>query len=260
MPEGERCVYMYRVVIVDDEAEQAQHLSQMVSASPALGDAGVTVLSGYDELCSYLGGQGCGKVDILLTDICLSAHGEGVDGIELVRRLFPARCGTQVVYVTAFDDYHSRVYQTPHTYFLKKPAVQAELDEALSTCVCRLREYVERPLRVRSHHTERVLFPRSIIFVESQKRVLSIHVAQGPVSPQGVSQEVVQTYAKLSAILEELPSCFIRVHKSYAVNMDYISEFSTTGIVLMSGEKIPVSRDRRPEAYRRFIEYVRGCD
>lgn len=250
---------MYHVLIVDDEKEQASRLSAMVSASLAVEDVEVKVLGGYEELCAYLsGGSGEKKVDILFTDIRLSST--GVDGIELVRRLFPERSGTQIVYVTAYDDYHMRVYQTPHTYFLKKPVMQGDVDDALRACVRRLREYVERPLRVRSRRVEKVLWPHSIIYVESQKRVLSIHVARGPVLPQGVDEEVVQTYSKLSAILEELPSCFIRVHKSYAVNMEYISEFSAESVMLVTGAKVPVSRERRPETYHRFIEYVRGCE
>ena len=50
------------------------------------------------------------------------------------------------------------------------------------------------------------------------------------------------------------------MHKSYAVNMDYIAEFSAESVSLVTGAKVPVSRERRPETYHRFIEYVRGCE
>lgn len=45
----------------------------------------------------------------------------------------------------------------------------------------------------------------------------------------------------LGQISEELPSQFVRVHRSYLVNMDRVSELNKT-FILIGGQKIPVSR------------------
>lgn len=45
----------------------------------------------------------------------------------------------------------------------------------------------------------------------------------------------------LGQISQELPSQFVRVHRSYLVNMDRVSELNKT-FVLIDGQKIPVSR------------------
>lgn len=45
----------------------------------------------------------------------------------------------------------------------------------------------------------------------------------------------------LGQISKELPSQFVRVHRSYLVNMDRVSELNKT-FVLIDGQKIPVSR------------------
>lgn len=45
----------------------------------------------------------------------------------------------------------------------------------------------------------------------------------------------------LGQISEELPSQFVRVHRSYLVNMDLVSERNRNFMVI-DGQKIPVSR------------------
>ena len=45
----------------------------------------------------------------------------------------------------------------------------------------------------------------------------------------------------LGQISKELPSQFVRVHRSYLVNMNRVSEVNKT-FILIDGQKIPVSR------------------
>ena len=49
---------------------------------------------------------------------------------------------------------------------------------------------------------------------------------------------------------------FIRIHKSYIVNLRYIKRIGSK-IILTSGEEIPVTRDKikRTEIERRFMKY-----
>ncbi len=45
----------------------------------------------------------------------------------------------------------------------------------------------------------------------------------------------------LGQISKELPSQFVRIHRSYLINMDRVTE-RTKSFVLIEGHKIPVSR------------------
>ena len=67
----------------------------------------------------------------------------------------------------------------------------------------------------------------------------------------GCSRDVIQTGAeRLGWTLEELmerlqEQRFIRIHKSYIVNFDYIGEFCRQMVVLRDGTQLPVSRTYR---------------
>ena len=45
----------------------------------------------------------------------------------------------------------------------------------------------------------------------------------------------------LGQISQELPSQFVRIHRSYLINMDLVSE-RTRNFMVIEGQKIPVSR------------------
>ena len=47
---------------------------------------------------------------------------------------------------------------------------------------------------------------------------------------------------KISEILEELPPNFVKCHRSYIVNKNYIKSNTYKSITLQTGEEIPVSR------------------
>ena len=50
----------------------------------------------------------------------------------------------------------------------------------------------------------------------------------------------------LGEISKELPSQFVRVHRSYLVNMDRVTELNKS-FVLIDGQKVPVSRNFKLE-------------
>ena len=58
---------------------------------------------------------------------------------------------------------------------------------------------------------------------------------------------------------EQFPSrLFVRPHRSYLVNMDYISKISHFQITLSSGDKIPISRNLYQKTQNLFIEFAVG--
>lgn len=239
---------MYRVGILDDDALWAEALRDKVLQYAGADVLDVAAFTSASELQAAASGR---PIDILLMDIRLAPDGPGsLDGVDLVRRSFAMTGGTQVIYVTGYDDCHSRVYQTDHVSFLVKPVRQADLDDALDRAIERLRRYVEQPLRVRVKYVEWVLLPRHIAFIESKRRVLHIHL--------GEPAEEVETYARLADMAAALPERFVRCHNSFLVNLDFVKELRTDSVLLTTGATVPISRKRRPAFRTTFFAHVRS--
>lgn len=222
---------MYQVVIVEDDPAQAEILHRMVERSPR-GD-GVAVEHVADVLSLTARLAKSSPIDILMMDIELGS--EDANGIDLVKRHFPAGCGTQVIYVTGFVEYCTSVYRTEHVYFLAKPVAQDDLDDALDRSFGRLEARASKPLSIRFGGRTMLVAPRQISYVESDRRKVHIHVGA----------DDIETYASLSDLAEELPASFVQCHKSFLVNMDHIKEFKGDSVVLASNQAVPVSQKRR---------------
>ena len=246
---GARMTY---VGILEDDALQREALQSMVESHyEAQGENHEAVaFAGAGELVSYLGARR--PLDILLADIVLD--GEGAEkspssdtAIDLIRG-FPLLGGdVQVIYVTGYEKYHTSAYETDHACFLLKPVSQADLDFALARAEGLRRKRCIAPFRIRAGSEDRIVRPAQISFVESDRRILKINVA-------GSSFE---TYGKLSDYERRLPERFVRCHKSFLVNMDYVVMCRANELALSTGEKIPVSQSRRKQTQEAVRAYVR---
>lgn len=234
---------MYTVVILEPSDAHAQTLASLLDAYDA---EPFEVVRFADEASfeSYLDADGL--VDVLVTNVSLSGSQPGTDGIELVQRRFPVGSSTQVIYATDCIECATRVYRTQHVYFLAYPIAEEDAVDAFDHAFANLRTAANRPLAIRSDGRIQVVYPRKISYIESDRRKLHIHV--GP--------DVVTTYATLDSVARDLPSTFVRSHKSFLVNMSFIESVDTSHVTLFSGEEVPVSQKRRKTTHKAFDAYM----
>lgn len=236
---------MYNVAVFDDDVRQAEAVAAMVAASSGADRFFSARVYGIDRINDLVSDSP--GIDILISDIKLGES--GVDAISLVKRHFPPRCGTQVIYVTGYaDEYHTRVYQTEHVYFIAKPVSHDELDAALGKACARLRERLYAPISVTFERTTHLIQPARISYIESVRRKVRIVM----------DDRTVETYAKLEDIKELLPTSFLQCHKSYLVNMSRIASVERHSVRLLDGAEIPVSQRRRDEVRASLASFARS--
>ena len=233
---------MYRLFILEDQAEQAEMLERMISTYVHHGELVITRFSGIEELEDHL--RTGEAPDILITDIMLGD--DSVPSVDFIQRRFPSGCGTQIIYVTAYIEYCTRVYRTEHVYFLTKPVAQDDLCDALDKAFANLRSLAGRAIAVRTGSSIVALEPRTILYAESDRRKLRIHT----------HARVIETYMPLSELAGRLPTTFIQPHKSFLVNMAYIQEMQKSDILLTNGELVPMSQKRGRQMRETFLDYL----
>ncbi|PST48704.1 hypothetical protein COO72_06320 [Bifidobacterium callitrichos] len=173
--------------------------------------------------------------------------------MENVSRVLSADPDTQVVIVSGVASRDimrfPELNDTGRVHVLVRPVVLEGLRLTLYRAVSRLRRSRERMIRIDSGNSMYMVFPGEIRYAESQRRILRVY-----------ADDVIETYSTISDFMLLLPSYFMQCHKSYLVNMNYVRMFTGTGIVLTTGEKIPVSQRRRSYTKSRLRGYVRGLD
>ena len=232
---------LYRLVILDDEPCQAEDLRNRILSHPQADEFEVVTCTSAKGLEAEIKQS---RIDILFTDICLDE--DGCDGVDLVENLHVRDAGTQVVFITGFNGMYARVRQASDSFFLMKPIRDDELFHVMDRALDVLAKRASEVLLIRSNEGELVVQPSDILYIESWKRVVEIHLLNG---------DAPRAYMRLADMLDMLPASFVQCHKSYIVNMAHIVSLHSDSMQLSSGFTIPVARSRRAKVQEAFDNF-----
>jgi two-component system, LytTR family, response regulator len=196
----------------------------------------------------------------------------GLTGFEVARRVVEAGLDTQLVFVTAYDQYAIDAFEVNAVDYLLKPVEQARLATAIERV--RKRVAVEKPalkpdleqllqmLGDRQGRREQLAIKVEDRFLLVQTdEVVHASVEDDQIRVVTNSLSGTSNYRTLDELQTRLdPAVFWRVHRSHLVNINKIKEivpwFSRNYILRMKdgkGSEIPVSRSQT----RRLREYLK---
>lgn len=225
-------------LIADDEPLAVQLLQKYVI------DTGVLELCGTCsnalEVSSFLHQK---KVDLLFLDIQMPK----LTGLELLKVL---KNPPAIIITTAHRDYAVQGYEYDIVDYLVKPITFERFVAAIEKYKRRKPQGILNQLNEAVANQEKVIHLRSgvktyqlnegeIVYVESLRDYVHIHFTN--------KKELMIKY-KIGQLENELSKKFIRVHKSFIVNKNKITAFTTTQIEL-GGVIIPIG-----SSYRAIVE------
>ena len=228
---------MHTALIVDDE-ELARRLIREYLAT----HSDIQIIGESENGLQAVAEIGRSNPDLIFLDIQMPKL-NGLDVLAETGR----RAG--VIFTTAYDEYALKAFELHAVDYLLKPFSQQRFDDALTQARLQLgREpkalaqlmtatYSARIL-IRDRGQTHVVAVEHLEYVEAQDDYIQIHA-------QGKSWMKTQSLSDLEAQLD--PAKFVRVHRSYLVNIDFvkgIERISKDGqvAVLQGGQQIPISR------------------
>lgn len=194
-------------------------------------DNGVTALSAVLEQTP----------DLLFLDI----HMSGLSGMEILARLAaePEAQDLPVIITSAYDQYAIDSFGYNVTDYLLKPFTLERLEQALRKAKQTIRlQQLQRQLdssslSIRCDGKTEILQTSDILLLESLKDYVRI------MTRDGRNRTVLGT---LTNFEEQLPANdFMRIHRSYIINVHEIQEIGSSQIRLSSGFSVPVGKTYR---------------
>ncbi|MEQ8534568.1 MAG: LytTR family DNA-binding domain-containing protein [Imperialibacter sp.] len=220
----------YRCLIADDEPPARKLLSDYVSKIGNLELAGVC--SNGVEVVEFLSEN---TVDILLLDIRMPL----MTGMEILNDL-PERPLT--ILVTAYEEYALKGYELDVIDYLMKPVPFERFQKAIDKAI----EYLAVQVAADDNSGKPDYF-----FIKTDTRIVKFMFAE--VSAIEAQREYIKIIAgsrkvmslvSLTSIANVLPPDFVRIHRSYIINMRHIDEVQSNEVVI--GKEIyPISRNYR---------------
>lgn len=183
--------------------------------------------------------------DILIMDINL----QDGNGIQTVKEIQAQHPGVKVIYLTGIIQYATEIFQTNPIYFLTKPINENKLADAIEKAIKATENDLAESVVIKTNGSEILIYRKDIVYVESRGRKLVFYMNDG--SEIGV-------YEKMDVIQDQLGSTFVRSHKSFLINMKYITERNNQEFCLSNGKVLPISKPNLKEAKMKFISYLGG--
>lgn len=234
---------MIKALIVEDETEEAQRLTQYVRRyGEARGETfQITWLKSAVEMLSEKG-----HYDLVLLDIDLP----GINGMEAAQLLRLFDEVTPIIFVTNLAQYAVKGYEVGATGFIVKPVTWGNLALNLDRALRSIRRNVGRSVMVPTEDGIRVVPFGSIVYVEVTGHRLTYHLEGG---------EKIEARGSLGQLEEELSGApIVRVAKSCVANMDKVALVRAQGLQMVTGELLRVSRSRKREVMDAVTDYLGG--
>jgi two-component system LytT family response regulator len=240
-----------RVLIVDDEEPARALLREILSLEP-----GVSIVGEAADGFEAVRAASESAPDIAFLDIEMPK----LTGFE-VAELFPP--DVAVVFVTAYDRYAVKAFDVHAIDYVLKPFRPERLREALTRARERRAagtgmdpEAVAAASRPEGAFADRIVVKDgSRVHVIPADRIDALEAQDDYVAVVSGGKKYLKprTLASLAATLD--PARFLRVHRSYVVNLDRLERIELYAknshvAVLAGGLKIPVSREGRARLKR----------
>lgn len=204
---------MLNIAICDDDKAIRQNFRNMIQKSVRGQEV---MIESYEDCETLLKEMKRGSFfDIIFLDIALQ-NMDGIEaGVKLRREL---KCmDTMIIYITAYPDYVLRSFDAQPFDFIRKPVCQVRLDETMRRAIRKIEEsnFIFEQKRTQD---EDIRCPvREILWFEiSPLHKVTMVARSRKESFRGRLDEVETRLEKMGV------QKFLRVQKSYLVNMDYI--------------------------------------
>lgn len=225
-----------KILIIEDEPLIQEHLNQ------CLKDIGYTVVNMIDsanEAIAYLKSHN-DDIDIVLLDINLNDELDGIDLANIIKNEY----GMPFMFVTSYTD-DKTIERAKHTGpigYIVKPFTTEDLKSNLEIALFNYQKEIQESITndfiyVKKDHELKKLSFSAITYLEANDNYCMVYTEDGRYL---LSKTLKKTITKLP------PSKFVRVHRSYVINIDKIDSIGPNYIKIKDKE-IPLSESSRKE-------------
>jgi len=236
-----------RALVIDDEPLARSNILHLLRASSEVEILGecATAVAGLESIRSC-------KPDLVFLDVRMPEY-DGFDMLEMLGAAAPPA----IIFVTAYDQYALKAFDTGALDYLLKPFNNARFARALDRAKERIAHRRQAPAkmdRLTIKSAGHVLFlpVADIDWIEAADYYASLHV--------GAKTHLVRrSMNDLESDLD--PAQFCRIHRSTIVNLDRVRELRFDSdaeyeLVLVTGAQLHLSRRYRKELQSRLTPSV----
>lgn len=229
----------YNIAIVDDEQEQIEYLSAIVS-NWASNNSHICEISVFASAEAFLFEHAESDVfDILLLDVEMKS----ISGIDLAKQLRKNGSRAEIIFITSHFEFYGEGYEVDALHYLIKPVQSDKLFTVLTKATEKI-AVVPNSVIVSVNGETVKIFESDILYIESFLHYIVIHTK---------NQEY-KIKESISDFADKLSEDFYRTHRSYLASLKNIVHIARNAVTLEGGIEIPLARGKYDNINRAYIE------
>lgn len=185
-------------------------------------------------------------VDVVFMDIEMP----GLSGIELAMLL---KGKTEIIFTTGYVAYAVDAFEIEAVDYLVKPVTFERFQTAIERLKAKLGTFIEPIDNIPylflpgtgKNNLVKVYY-NHIRYIKANSNYMEVHT----------DKKTLLCYISITKILEMLPaSRFVRVHKSYIVNLDTVEQIEANFVCLENGDEIPIGASYKESFMKKVKRY-----
>lgn len=238
---------MYNIGICDDEKDTCAQIANMVYEYGRKENVEIVVSVWNTGEALYQDLTDKKPIDLLFLDIELVS----TSGIQIGKRIRNEleNPDISIAYISSKSSYALELFKIHPIDFLIKPVSAQDIWDTIDEAL-RLYNRGNTVFEYKANgYSCRIPHKYIIYFYSENKKINMV-----------TKDSTVQFTGKIKDIIAILPECFIQIHQSYIINMNYISECSYETVKMSGGVELNISQPYRKMVRKSIMDYAWGQD
>lgn len=233
---------MYKVVICDDEPKILKGLLNAIKStfSNLNVDAEYYSTNNAIELLDYIKNK---KVDILFLDIDMPE----CSGMQVADYMLENASRSLLIFVTNHDELVYESFQYHPFGFIRKSYFALEVEQVISRAIKELSDRQDT-ISIRVNGETIIIKLAEVMYFEADSNYINVFMTKDSYH-----------FRESLGVLENQLAVkgFIRIHKGFLVNQQFVHAIRYDEIELSDGRLLPIGRTNRENVRRMLVQYMR---
>ena len=225
------------IIICDDEKIVHEKIAEIIKEYDKREELVIHNCYSINELLSYKE-----DYDAILLDIYLK-DGNGIEAIEHMPQMGRDK---KIIMLTSSREDFKDAFKIGAVRYVTKPINKKELFEAFD---CLISLTCATPLKVYDNNNMIKIPQKKVVVIQSKTNYRKIYTSNLVFDSRITMKELEQ-------ILDS--NAFIKIHRSYIINMNYISKIEKDKMIMKNGMKVPISRRQYANVIEAIVLFDRG--
>lgn len=236
---------MIKIAFCDDDMEVLHQMNELLDRYRVERNEDITYAafqSPFELLTEIEKGI---RPDILFLDVVMP----GQNGMDVAKEIRQYDTNMKIIFLTSSPEFAVESYSVGAYFYQLKPIWEESFFRLMDSVLAECTKTQENSLILRSKEGITRIDLEKLEYCEVIGRTLFFHLGNG---------KVFESVGSLDDLFLQLKPYgnFLRPHRSFLVNMDYIQNISYRAIKLISLAEIPIPHGKCSEIKNKYLEYA----